>query len=140
MQEIDRAALKFRTVLRLLIRCAYSFADEDGPTRSEQGVMALLAYKIEMTPATLAAIEKVRPQTMGQTLDALDRHGWIKRKADPSDGRQVLISLSASGRRALNKGRKQRQAWLVGRITQLNLEDRRTLIAAIDILDQMVQN
>jgi DNA-binding MarR family transcriptional regulator len=140
MSEIETAAQKLRTVIRLLIRRAYTEAGEEGPTRSEQGVLAWLDEKGDMTPSALAAIEKVRPQTMGQTLDALSRHEWIERNPHPTDRRQVLISLSPSGRKALSKGRELRQAWLVTEMGKLNVQDRKTLIAAIDLLDRMVQS
>ncbi len=65
MTDIDAAANKLQTVIRLLIRRAYTAGGASGPTRSEQGVLAWLHDKGEMTPSSLAAIEKVRPQTRG---------------------------------------------------------------------------
>lgn len=140
MSEIDAAAIKLRTIIRLLIRRAYTVVGEGGPTRSEQGVLVWLDEKSEMTPSALAAIEKVRPQTMGQTLDSLGRRRWIKRTPHPKDRRQILISLSPSGRKALSKGREMRQAWLVSQLSKLNAKDRRTLIAALDVLDRIAQS
>lgn len=140
MSEIDEAAVRLRTVIRLLIRRAYRAAGEGVPNRSEQGVMVWLDEKGEMTPSALAAIEKVRPQTMGQTLDSLDKRRWIKRMPHPNDRRQILISLSPSGHKALLKMRGLRQAWLVDEFTKLNSKDRETLVAAIDILDRIAQS
>ena len=78
---------------------------------------------------------------MGQTLDALELRGLVARAADPSDRRQVLISLTRSGRKALGRGRGLRQAWFVDAMTtQLTVEERRTLFKAIDLLDQIVRS
>ncbi len=140
MNELDAAALKLRTVIRLMNRRAYSIVGEKGPARSELGVMVWLDEKREMTPGALAAIEKVRPQTMGQTLESLDRRRWIKRAPHPKDGRQVLISLSPSGKKALSRGREMRQAWLVHELKKLNPKDRKTLIAGVEVLDRIAQS
>ncbi len=140
MNQIDVAAAKLRTVLRLLIRRAYEGGDENAPTRSEQGVLGWLDEKGEMTPSALASVEKVRPQTIGQTLDSLEKHRWIKRMRHPEDRRQVLVSLSPSGRRVLEKGRALRQNWLVSEFAKLNTQELRMLVEAIDLLDRIAQS
>jgi len=138
MNEIDDMALRLRTVVRLLVRRAYH-ASEDGPTRSEQGVLACLEEQGEMTPGALAALEKVRPQTLGQTLDSLSKRRWIKRSPHLKDRRQVLISISAAGRKALLKNRAARQAWLVGELKKLGAEERQDLIKSLDVLERIAQ-
>jgi DNA-binding MarR family transcriptional regulator len=140
MTDLSLAALKLQTAIRLLIRRAYTVNIPGGLTRSEQGVLGWLEAKGEMTPGDLAAIEKVRPQTMGQTLDSLDRRRWIKRTRHPTDRRQVLISLSPSGRKGLLKRRALRQAWLVDELKKLNPQDCQTLIEGIEILDRIAQS
>jgi len=140
MNEIDTAAFKLRTAIRLLIRRAHRDSGEGIPTRSEQGVMSWLDEKGEMTPAALASIEKVRPQTIGQTLDSLDKRRWIKRTPHPTDRRQTLISLSPSGRKTLLKLREMRQSWLVDEFKKLDAKELHTLITAIDILDRIAQS
>jgi DNA-binding MarR family transcriptional regulator len=140
MTDIDSAALKLQTAIRLLIRRAYSVNVPAGPTRSEQGVLGWLESKGKMTPGELAAMEKVRPQTMGQTLDSLDRRQWIKRTPHPKDRRQVLITLSAAGREGLLKRRALRHAWLVDKLKKLTPEDCQTLIEGIEILDRIAQS
>jgi DNA-binding MarR family transcriptional regulator len=140
MNEIEAAAQKLRTAIRLLHRRAWAVSGRNGPTRSEQGVMAWLDEKGALTPGTLADAEKVRPQTMGQTLEALDRRRWILRRPHPDDRRQVLITLSAAGRKALYQNRKRRQAWLVGELRQLAPRELRTVIEAADILDRIAQS
>ncbi|MDR0534201.1 MAG: MarR family transcriptional regulator [Verrucomicrobiales bacterium] len=139
MSEIDNLASKMRGVIRQLSRRAHTMGNEYGPSRTEQAVLAWLDEKEEMTPSALATAEKVRPQSMGQTLDSLDRKHWIKRRPHEKDRRQVLISLSSAGRKVLQEKRESRQLWLVGKLTKLSEKDRKTLASAMDILDQMVQ-
>ena len=140
MNDIDTTASRLRTVFRHFLRRADLIAGVGAPTRCEQGVLAWLDEKGPMTPSALSAEQKVRPQTMGQTLDSLDRRRWIKRAPHPKDRRQVLISLSASGQKALIKGRRLRQAWLVGELKKLRPEERKALMATIDILERIVQS
>jgi len=139
MNDIDAMALRLRTITRLLIRRAYQNSG-DGPSRSEQGVLAWLEDKGELTPGDLASREKVRPQTMGQTLDSLSSRGWIKRRPHPTDRRYLLIELSAPGRKALLKSREMRQVWLVRQLEELSSRDRETLAAALVVLERIAQS
>ena len=140
MSDIEKAASRLRTVFRFLLRRIDTMAGAGSPTRSEQAVLVWLDEKGAMTPGDLSAVQKVRPQTMGQTLDSLDRLRWIKRAPHPDDRRRILISLTPSGQKALAKGRHLRQAWLVSELKKLAPHDRKTLIAAIDILERIVQS
>jgi DNA-binding MarR family transcriptional regulator len=140
MNELDAIAARLRTVVRLLIRRAYTAVGEKGPARSEQGVMAWLDEKGALTPKGLADLEKVRPQTMGQTLDSLARRRWIQRAPHPSDRRQILISLSPAGQTALIRARYLRQAWLVEELEKLKPAERKALTAALEILDRIAHS
>jgi DNA-binding MarR family transcriptional regulator len=137
MISIDETASKLRGVLRLLIRRVESFSGKEGPTRSEQRVLACLDEHGEMTPSALAALEQVRPQTMQQTLDSLERRRWIKRRPHPTDRRRILFSLRVPGEKALAKGRHRRQQWLVSELTHLSPQERRLLVKSISILERM---
>ncbi len=66
-----------------------------------------------MSPRALADAQQVRPQTMQQTLDALERRGLARRADHPTDRRQILISLTPKGRARAGRGAGRRQAWLV---------------------------
>jgi DNA-binding MarR family transcriptional regulator len=138
MESVDHIAARVRGLFRALLRRADAIRERGAPARAEQGVLAWLDEKGPMAPSALAAAQKVRPQTMGQTLDALERHRWIKRGPHPRDRRQVLISLSASGQKALTRGRGLRQAWLVGELGRLTPRERETVVAALGILERFI--
>ena len=139
MNDVENAASRLRTVFRFLLRRIDTMTVAGSPTRSEHAVLVWLDEKGAMTPGDLSTVQKVRPQTMGQTLDSLDRRRWIKRAPHPEDRRRILISLTLSGQKALAKGRSLRQAWLVGELNKLSPRDRKTLTAAVDILERIVQ-
>ncbi len=136
----DRFVARLRLVVRRLNRRTQVETGAGSPTRSEQAVRAWVEDRSPLTPSALAALEQVRPQSMGQTLDAVARRGWVTRAAHPSDRRQVLIARTDVGRIALDCGRQVRQAWL-GEVmrTRLDAEEQRTVIAAIALRDRMAR-
>jgi DNA-binding MarR family transcriptional regulator len=139
VDEIAEAAARLRMVVRVLNRRAQGGTAQGTPTRSQQAVLAWLAERGAMTPSALAAAEGIRPQSLGELVDALTRRRWVSRRADPGDRRQVLVSLTAAGRKALDRGRRLRQTWLTEAIsTRLDPDERRTLIAAIGLLERVV--
>ncbi len=133
------AAERLRTVVRLLKRRADELKDKNSPSPSEQSVLVWLDDRGAMTPRALSDAQQVRPQTMQQTLDSLEGRHWIKRADHPTDRRQILFTLSASGRKALEKGRQLRQAWLVGELGKLSRRDRQKVIEALDILERFFE-
>ncbi len=140
MNDIEDAAQRLRTVVRLIKRRAELLKDKNSPSQSEQAVMVWLDEKGEMSPRALADAANVRPQTMQQTLDALDRRRFIQRADHPTDRRQILISLTAAGRKALYKGRAARQAWLVGELRALSPRELKTVLDALGIIERFIQN
>jgi DNA-binding MarR family transcriptional regulator len=140
MDEIADTATRLRTVFRLLLRRAEALSGADSPTRSEQGVLSRLDEQGEMTPSALSSAQQVRPQSMAQTLDSLERRRWVRKTRDAKDRRQIFISLTPSGQKALTKGRKLRQAWLVSELKKLSPHDRKTLSSALGILENFLTN
>src|SRR5437588_13130242 len=56
----------------------------------------------------LAVAERVRPQSMAQTVADLEADGLVERRPDPGDRRRALVSLTQAGRSALvlDRGRR----------------------------------
>src|SRR5882757_6877247 len=139
--EIADAATRLRAVVRTLNRRAQADTGQDSPTRSQQAALAWLEDRGPLTPGQLAALERIRPQSIGQTVDALAKRGWIKRAPHPDDRRQIVLSLTPAGTAAVRRGRTIRQAWLTEAMTtRLNSEERRTLAAAIGLLERIVND
>lgn len=82
----------------------------------------------------LARTERMRQQSMAQTVSELEAEGWVVRNPDPGDRRRALVSLTAAGREELTGTRQRREGWLVRAIEELPDEDRATVERAIVLL------
>jgi DNA-binding MarR family transcriptional regulator len=93
--------------------------------------------RLETAPRTnseLADIERVSAPSMKRTTTSLVEAGYVDRADDPTDGRQVILSLSAEGRRAIKRIRKHRDEWMLSRFEHLTDEERELLQRAADVL------
>ncbi|HEY4278411.1 MAG TPA: MarR family transcriptional regulator [Conexibacter sp.] len=60
----------------------------------------------------LAVAERVRPQSMAQTVSDLEAAGLVMRRPDPTDGRRQLVELTTEGFETLRADRRDRESWL----------------------------
>jgi DNA-binding MarR family transcriptional regulator len=89
------------------------------------------------TPGELAEIERVSPPSMTRTVAALVERGLVARTADPSDGRQVILSLTPEARRVLREIRRRRDQWMTVRVKSLSPEEQEVLRQAASILSRV---
>jgi DNA-binding MarR family transcriptional regulator len=89
------------------------------------------------TPKELAAFEKVSAPSMTRTVAALVDAGLVARADDPTDGRQVILSLTAEGRRTLRDIRRRRDQWFAARLEKLTDEERAVLAQATVLLERV---
>jgi len=88
----------------------------------------------------LAAAERVRPQSMGQTLAELEAQGLVVRRPHETDRRRTLIDLTDDGRRVLAEDRKRRIGWLAEAIErELSAEEQETLDRAVALLARLAE-
>ena len=74
-------------------------------TMPESTCLSRLDREGPATSSELAKQEQISPQSMGATLAGLEERGLVERQPDPGDGRKVVMSLTAAGRRALEQRR-----------------------------------
>jgi DNA-binding MarR family transcriptional regulator len=88
----------------------------------------------------LAAAERVRPQSMGQTLAELESQGLIAREPDESDKRRTLIELTDAGRAALAEDRRRREGWLSEAIERdFSAAEQDVLERAVRLLERLAE-
>lgn len=75
---------------------------------------------------------------MTRVIASLADLGFVARSAHPADGRQVLVSVSASGTELIEAERKASQEWLKDRLSHFNADQRRALLVAADLMSELV--
>ncbi|HEY7397723.1 MAG TPA: MarR family transcriptional regulator [Gaiellaceae bacterium] len=135
--DLTRSASELRIVLGQLIR---RLRAEHRFSISQGAVLARLDREGPRTTSALAAAERVRPQSMAQTVAELQSAGLVSRTPDPTDRRQVLIELTDGGRETLAADRRRREGWLADAMThELTADEQETLIRAVPLLRRLAQ-
>lgn len=117
------------------------FRRPDSPVSlSQLSALATLDKEGPITPGALAIRERVRPPSMTRVIASLAELGFVDRCAHPDDGRQVLVSVSSAGRDLLDVERRASQEWLQQRLAQLQPDERKTLLAAADLMSAIVDD
>lgn len=106
-------------------------------TDGQYSVLAALANRGPMTPSALAEHQHVQPPHMTRTVSALVDAGLVRRDADPSDGRQVLVSITSDGESEVRETRRRRDEWLAGRLSELSPDERELLARATVLLGRL---
>lgn len=91
-----------------------------------------------MAPGALAAREKVQPPSMTRVIASLNDLGLVERTPHPTDGRQIIVTLSATGQALLDDEAQAREVWLTERLQRLDPDSLETLRGAVGILTALV--
>ena len=126
-------------VMRLARRMRAERADTS-LTLSQLAALATLDRHGPLTPGELAAHEKVQPPSMTRLLAVLEGAGLVTRTAHPTDGRQVVMAVSAEGQALLREDRRRRDAWLAQRLRTLEPDEVAVLGRAAAILDRLANS
>jgi len=140
MPTIDTALLAsdLRGVLGQLIR---RLRAEHRFPLSHGTVLGRLDREGALSVSDLAVAERVRPQSMAQTVADLEADGFVSRRPDPDDGRRALVELTEHGRTALNDDRRKREGWLAGVIADdLSAEEQAVLRQAAALLRRIAES
>jgi DNA-binding MarR family transcriptional regulator len=95
--DVDKLAAVLYQANSLFSRRAKQLQAPDELTLPERVALAKLDRGGPSTAAELARILQISPQAMRVTLGSLESHGLVRRKPDPADGRQQVMSLTPAG-------------------------------------------
>jgi DNA-binding MarR family transcriptional regulator len=110
----------------------------DTPTTAQSDTLSLLDRAGPLSVAELADRRNVRHQSMRLVAAQLESQGLVGKMPNPADGRSQLLTITESGRAELSRARRARTAQIAGLIEErLSAEDRRTLEAAIGIIERL---
>jgi DNA-binding MarR family transcriptional regulator len=131
------AASELRIVLGQLVRRLRS---ENPVPISHLTVLSRLDRGGPQTTSGLAAAERMRPQSMAQTVAELEADGLVDRRPDASDRRQILLELTDAGRQLVKDERRRRESWLAKAIAEeLSPAEQEVLIEAIAVLRRLAE-
>ena len=125
------------SVARLSRRLRSQRDPENELSVGQISVLGALFRNGECSVGELAAHERVQPPSMTRTVNCLAEGGYVDRRPHPTDGRQVVVSLSDTGLETLSKDRQRRDAWLAQRLRELTPEERAVLRQAAPILERL---
>jgi DNA-binding MarR family transcriptional regulator len=83
----------------------------------------------------LAAGERVRPQSMAQTVRELETAGLVSRRPDPDDRRRFFVEPTTAGLASLQASRASREDWLTRALSdELDAEERELFARALVLM------
>ena len=123
----------------LLIRRVRAATASHELSLTESAVLGRLARGGPATTADLARAEAIKPQSMGTTLAGLAERGLVERRPHPTDGRQMLVELTAAGGAMRERLRNAKHSWLAQAIAELEPQEQATLFAAGEILKRLAE-
>jgi DNA-binding MarR family transcriptional regulator len=136
--DVPLAASELRVVLGQLVR---RLRAEHRFSLSHGAVLGRLDREGPRSTSDLAAAERVRPQSMAQTVSELEAEGLISRHPDPTDGRRAVLELTERGRQTLQADRRQREGWLIQAIADgFSEQEQRTLAQAVPLLKRLAES
>jgi len=135
--DLDRAVDDLLLSVGLLLRRVRAETNRRGLTWSQTAVMSRLEKSGPLTVAELARLEGVKPQSMGATIGGLEHEGLVQRRPHPTDGRQMLVGLSAEGQAARRETGLAKRDWLRAGLADLRPDERRVLIEAAGLLRRL---
>jgi DNA-binding MarR family transcriptional regulator len=104
---------------------------DDSVSLSALGVLATLRRHGALLAVDLAALERLKPQSLTRLLAGMERAGLIERQPSALDGRARSIALTARGRAILRRDLEARREWLAGAIARtLSIAERELLVSA----------
>ncbi len=92
------------------------------------------------TAAELASRERVSAPSMSKSICELEERGMVARQPDPTDARAKIVTLTRTGRRAISKGRAERDQWMADRLAELTPAEQVVLRDSAAILRRVVEH
>ena len=133
-------AADVRTALSRAARRLRAERGDAGLSDPQFNVVAILDREGPMTPGRLADLEHIAAPAMTRTVSCLADLGLVAKSEHPTDGRQVVVTLTDAGRDEVRQTRLRRDAWLGERLDALTAEERDVLSRAADLLRRIARS
>jgi len=133
--ESAQLAHELRETIGRLVR---RLRREPGPPAPQLAVLGRLDREGPASVSDLAAAERMRPQSMAQTVYDLEAAGCVTRRPDPADRRRQFVELTPAGVELLHATRARREGWLGDALErELTREERAVVADALALLGRV---
>jgi DNA-binding MarR family transcriptional regulator len=112
---------------------------ESGVSLARARTLATLDRQGPRRLTDLALAEQVAQPTMSDLVARLEADGLVKRAGDEADGRTVVVSITAAGRRCLARLIDRRAESIERTLSDLPAEDRAAVAAALPALGRLLK-
>lgn len=99
-------------------------AVEEAVTQPQLRVLVMISTRGQINVSTVAEALGVHPSNATRTCDALVRAGLVRRREAPDDRRHVSLTLTAKGKRLVERVLQQRRAAFQTVVTAMRQRDR----------------
>jgi len=140
MPPTNALAGELRVALGQAARRIRQQRGDAGLTDPQYNVLLWLTKKGPLTPGQLADLERIQPPSMTRTVNGLVELGLVGKTEHPTDGRQVVVTLSDLGVAEVAETRRRRDAWLTQRLQEMSPDERRLLTDAVELLRRIAQS
>jgi DNA-binding MarR family transcriptional regulator len=138
--ELIEVAAAVRASVGMLMRRMRQVPAPGDLSVPESSALSKLDRGGPTTAGALARQEQISPQSMGTTLAGLEARGLVERRADPADGRRVVLSATEAGRQALADKRSARTELLAGALSAgFTRAELRQLMTAAPLLERLAE-
>ncbi|GAA1974765.1 MarR family transcriptional regulator [Microbacterium pumilum] len=136
--DLSASASELRIATFRLARRMRTQRAVDSMSDGQFAVLAGLFIHGSHTLGELADRERVSAPSMNRTVNCLQESGYVRRSADETDGRKVVISLTDEGRAVVDETARRRDAWVEEALADLTARERKTIADAAKIMQRMV--
>jgi DNA-binding MarR family transcriptional regulator len=127
-----------RVISRLLKILKNQTKNDELLSLTERSTLVSIYQYSEILPSELALMEKVTAQSMSQIINKLLEHGFIKKTPSRTDKRKVIITITATGEKIVEKRRLEKQEWLAQSILEKTTQkEKEILVNAIKVLAKL---
>lgn len=109
-----------------------------GLTIQQHRIMSLLFVESHTT-TQLAESLAVSLPAISRMISTLAKKGWVEKKSNKDDGRQVYLHLSKKGHAVLETSRKHSYSKLLPKVNELSAKKREIIIEAFEILNEIIR-
>lgn len=139
MDALQTATSLRQAISGIIKRLRRTVKSDNSYSLSEYSTLSYLYPDQRLSAAELAALVRVKAQSMSELLTNLKDQDIIDKTPHETDKRKSLISLTEKGRDILEKSRYEKDEWLAQAIENtLSAEEKRTLRNAVAILHKIV--